>query len=157
MFVCDQVVSLMRFWCLFVYKKMPNNAVMPQCQSQFTPKMKAKVVPRLLSSLVRIDQYNEMRNDKFHGIHVNFRVLCQNSAVVKKWTHLLNNAMNMTLFESPVAHLIVSNNVYSLSMLTAFSKQYLIVCLLWSHNILMFVLEKDVEQYSWFPSMSQSR
>ena len=31
----------------------------PQCQNQFTPKMKANAVPRLLSSLVLIDQYNE--------------------------------------------------------------------------------------------------
>ena len=31
----------------------------PQRQSQFTPKMKANAVPRLLSSLVGIDQYNE--------------------------------------------------------------------------------------------------
>ena len=41
------------------WKKRPNNAVTPQRQSQFTPKMKANVVPRLLSSLVWIDQYNE--------------------------------------------------------------------------------------------------
>ena len=34
------------------YKKTPNDAVTPQCQSQFTPKMKANAVPRLLSSLV---------------------------------------------------------------------------------------------------------
>ena len=33
-------------------KKTPNDAVTPQCQSQFTPKMKANAVPRLLSSLV---------------------------------------------------------------------------------------------------------
>ena len=31
----------------------------PQRQSQFTPKMKANTVPRLLSSLAWIDQYNE--------------------------------------------------------------------------------------------------
>ena len=37
----------------FIYeKKTPNNAVTPQRQSQFTPKMKANAVPRLLSSLV---------------------------------------------------------------------------------------------------------
>ena len=35
------------------------NAVTPQRQSQFTSKMKANAVPRLLSSLVWIDQYNE--------------------------------------------------------------------------------------------------
>ena len=32
--------------------KTLNDAVTPQCQSQFTPKMKANAVPRLLSSLV---------------------------------------------------------------------------------------------------------
>ena len=36
----------------FFHEKTPNNAVTPQRQSQFTPKMKAKAVPRLLSSLV---------------------------------------------------------------------------------------------------------
>ena len=41
-------------------KNTPNNAVTPQCQSQFTPKMKANAVPRLLSSLVWIVQYNEI-------------------------------------------------------------------------------------------------
>ena len=41
------------------WKKTPNDAVTPQRQSQFTPKMKANAVPRLLSSLVWIDQYNE--------------------------------------------------------------------------------------------------
>ena len=41
----------------FISWKTPNNAVTPQCQSQFTPKMKANAVPRLLSSLVWIDQY----------------------------------------------------------------------------------------------------
>ena len=41
------------------WKKTPNNAVTPQRQSQFTPKMKANAVPPLLSSLVWIDQYNE--------------------------------------------------------------------------------------------------
>ena len=45
---------------LISWKKTPNDAVTPQRQSQFTPKMKANVVPRLLSSLVCIDQYNEM-------------------------------------------------------------------------------------------------
>ena len=33
-------------------KKTPNDAVTLQRQSQFTPKMKANAVPRLLSSLV---------------------------------------------------------------------------------------------------------
>ena len=33
-------------------QKTPNDAVTPQHQSQFTPKMKANAVPRLLSSLV---------------------------------------------------------------------------------------------------------
>ena len=40
-------------------KKTPNDALTPQRQSQFTPKMKANAVPHLLSPLVRIDQYNE--------------------------------------------------------------------------------------------------
>ena len=52
------------------------------CTGQFTPKMKANAVPRLLSSLVWIDSgiavsqhrlessWNKMqRNDNFHGIH----------------------------------------------------------------------------------------
>ena len=42
-----------------LWKKTPNDAVTQQCQIQFTPKTKANVVPRLLSSLVWIDQYNE--------------------------------------------------------------------------------------------------
>ena len=46
-------------YILFHDKKTPNDAVTPQRQSQFTPKMKAIAVPRLLSSLVWIDQYNE--------------------------------------------------------------------------------------------------
>ena len=33
-------------------KKTPNNAVTPQRQSQFTPKMKANAESRLLSSVV---------------------------------------------------------------------------------------------------------
>ena len=41
------------------WKKTPNDAVTPRRQSQFTPKTKANAVPRLLSSLVWIDQYNE--------------------------------------------------------------------------------------------------
>ena len=40
-------------------KKTPSDAVTPQRQSQFTPKMKANAVPRLFSSLVLIDQYYE--------------------------------------------------------------------------------------------------
>ena len=36
----------------FKKKKTPNYAVTPYGQSQFTPKMKANAVPRLLSSLV---------------------------------------------------------------------------------------------------------
>ena len=35
-----------------LWKKTSNDAVTPQRQSQFTPKMKANAVPRLLSSLV---------------------------------------------------------------------------------------------------------
>ena len=46
-------------YILFHEKRLLNDAVTPQRQSQFTPKMKAKAVPRLLSSLVWIDQYNE--------------------------------------------------------------------------------------------------
>ena len=41
------------------WKKTPNDAVTPQRQSQFTPKMIANAVPRLLSSLVWIDRYKE--------------------------------------------------------------------------------------------------
>ena len=41
------------------WKKTPNNGVTPQRLSQFTPKMKANAVSRLLSSLVWIDLYNE--------------------------------------------------------------------------------------------------
>ena len=37
------------------WEKTPDDAVTPQRQSQFTPKMKANAEPRLLSSLVRID------------------------------------------------------------------------------------------------------
>ena len=54
--------SLVRFWCLFVSKKMPNNICCDatkhdhtHCAGQFTPKMKANAIPRLLSSLVWID------------------------------------------------------------------------------------------------------
>ena len=36
----------------YFIKKTPNDAVTSKCQSQFTPKMKANAVPRLLSSLV---------------------------------------------------------------------------------------------------------
>ena len=43
----------------FMKKKTPNDAVTPHRQGQFTPKMKANAVPRLLSSLVWIDQYYE--------------------------------------------------------------------------------------------------
>ena len=43
----------------FHEKKTPNDAVTPQCQSQLTSKMKGNAVPRLLSSLVWIDQYNQ--------------------------------------------------------------------------------------------------
>ena len=49
----------MRFCGLFLSRKMPNNAVTPQRQSQFTPKMKANMESRLLSSLGRIDQDSE--------------------------------------------------------------------------------------------------
>ena len=48
------VVSLHFISC----KKAPNDAVTPQRQSQFTPKMKANVVLRLHLSLVWIDQDN---------------------------------------------------------------------------------------------------
>ena len=41
------------------WKKTPNDAVIPQCHNQFTPKMKANAVPRLLSSSAWIDQYNQ--------------------------------------------------------------------------------------------------
>ena len=39
-------------YIIFHENKIPNDAVTPQRQSQFTPKMKANAVPRLLSSLV---------------------------------------------------------------------------------------------------------
>ena len=58
MFVSNRVAKSHEF-LMFVSKKKLNNAVMPQRQSQFTPKMKANAVPRLLSSLVCIDQYKE--------------------------------------------------------------------------------------------------
>ena len=45
--------------CFISWRKTPNDAMTPQCQSQFTPKMKANAVPPLLSSLVWIDPYNE--------------------------------------------------------------------------------------------------
>ena len=44
---------------LISWKKTPNDAVTWQRQSQFTPKMKANAIPRLLSSLVWIDQQNQ--------------------------------------------------------------------------------------------------
>ena len=46
-------------YILFHEKATPNNAVTPQRLSQFTPKMKANAEPRLLSSLVWIDQDNK--------------------------------------------------------------------------------------------------
>ena len=46
-------------YILFHEKKTSNDAVTSQCQSQFTPKMKANAVLRLLSSLVWIDPHNE--------------------------------------------------------------------------------------------------
>ena len=51
--------NLSFLYILFQEGKIPKDAVTPQHQSQFTPKMKANAVPRLLSSLVWIDQYNE--------------------------------------------------------------------------------------------------
>ena len=41
------------------WKKTPTDTVTPQRQNQFTSKMKANAVPRLLSSLVWIDQCKE--------------------------------------------------------------------------------------------------
>ena len=43
---------------------MPNNDVMPQRLSQFTPKMKVNTQSHLLSSLVRIDHYNIYKYDQ---------------------------------------------------------------------------------------------
>ena len=43
----------------FMKKKTPNDDVTLQFQGQFTPKMKANPIPRLLSSLVWIDHYNQ--------------------------------------------------------------------------------------------------
>ena len=63
------------------WKKTPNDAVTPQRQSQFTPKMKANAVPRLLSSLVWIDQYNECnRVTSFMEFKIN--MLSQRAALV---------------------------------------------------------------------------
>ena len=59
---CHNVMNFMKLVIplrFISWKKTPNDAVTPQRQSQFTPKMKANAVPRLLSSLVWIDQYNE--------------------------------------------------------------------------------------------------
>ena len=55
---CTWMVAIARIWKVIheIHEnKAPNNAATPQCQSQFTPKMKANVEPRLLSSLVWID------------------------------------------------------------------------------------------------------
>ena len=46
-------------YILFYKKKTPNDAVTLLCQSQFTPKMKANAVSRLLLSLVWIDHYDQ--------------------------------------------------------------------------------------------------
>ena len=46
-------------YIIFHEKITPNDAVTPQRQSQITPKLRANAVPRLLSSLVWIDQYYE--------------------------------------------------------------------------------------------------
>ena len=65
MTMCIQICRSWNPWnlsiryILFQEKKTPNDDVTPQRQSQFTPKMKANAVPRLLSSLVWIDQYNK--------------------------------------------------------------------------------------------------
>ena len=57
-----EVIRLSTCYCkqkhFISWKRLPNNAVTQQRQSQFTPKMKANTVPCLLSSLVQIDQYN---------------------------------------------------------------------------------------------------
>ena len=55
-----QCMNSMKLVIYFMKKDSKNDAVTPQRQSQFTPKMKANAVPRLLSSLVWIDQCNEM-------------------------------------------------------------------------------------------------
>ena len=44
----------------FMKKKTPNDAVTPRCQSQFTPKMKANAVRRLLSSCELTSTMNVM-------------------------------------------------------------------------------------------------
>ena len=46
-------LNSMKLVCyILFYEKTPDDAVTPQRQSQFTAKMKANAVPRLLSSLV---------------------------------------------------------------------------------------------------------
>ena len=59
----------------------------PQDQSQFTPKMKANAVPRLLSSLVWIDQYNECNEVSWNSWFTQKALLCNStflSAHVKR-------------------------------------------------------------------------
>ena len=55
------------------WKKTLDGAVTPQRQSQFTPKMKANAVSRLLSSLVWIDHYNQCNWSTALIIFANFR------------------------------------------------------------------------------------
>ena len=50
--VCMNSMKLVIPLHFISWKKTPSDAVTPQRQSQFTPKMKANAVPRLLSSLV---------------------------------------------------------------------------------------------------------
>ena len=77
------------------WKKTPNDAVTPQSQSQFTPKMKANTVPRLLSSLVWIDSGVEVSQNRlesfFHEIKcngmMNFMEFMVNCAAVNRLNH----------------------------------------------------------------------
>ena len=72
-------------------KKTPDDAVTPLRQSQFTPKMKANAVPRLLSSLVWIDHYNEC-NGMTTFMEFMFIVLkCQISASYPKKFYIKND------------------------------------------------------------------
>ena len=77
----------------FMKKKTPNDAVTPQCQSQFTPKMKANAVPRLLSSLVWIDHYDECN---WMTSFMEF-VICRNAYIHIRWLSSLWQRMRTHL------------------------------------------------------------
>ena len=70
-----------------------TNAVMPQHQSQFTPKMKANAELHLLSSLVWIDQYDECNG--MMSFMESMRWTC---LVQKQWTKKHRNLSLKMLF-----------------------------------------------------------